>query len=77
MTDKAKYTERESGPGEETRGQVLDTLAAGSYWAFLLVDLDPEDSSQLSLKLEMDDRLTVRALRNVLRQTLDALPEEG
>jgi hypothetical protein len=72
MTDQTKYSERESAPGEEDRGKVLDALAGGLFWAFLRVEID--EGGGLSLKLEADDRMDTDTLKALLNRTLELLP---
>lgn len=67
-----RYEERESNVDERTRGEVLKTLAEGAYWAFLLLEINPDGT--LSLKIEQDDRLDAETLKAMLNKIMEALP---
>lgn len=67
-----EYSEREAEPAEADRGKVLDALADGAYWAFLMTTIEADGN--LSLRLEMDDRIGTDELKIILQKTLAGLP---
>lgn len=65
------YEERDSLPGEQDRGNVLEALAAGQPWVFIIANLSGDG---VSLKLEQDDRMDLNTVKALLQRTLGALP---